>query len=173
LQEVLGVVADNRFTLDLLVPVFLTEWRVSMMASAASKTGVPELADRTEFVIRGLELSDGFPWIGNGSKQKALFDEALDLRRSAGKPQVVLDDRCDSAPDVSLFDEVTSGPLELIDFPGTDRPPSVVSGRASPSCRGAVPGHPSRCWHGPWGRPFDDESPCSVQHPRRDGFGVG
>ncbi len=130
LHEVLGVVADNRFSHDMLraeasrlgldvpeqiaadrgdllshlidlaqgalghdVPVFLTEWPVSMTASAASKAGMPELADRTELVIRGLELSDGFPWVGDGTRQKVLFDEALDLRRSAGKPQVVLDDR--------------------------------------------------------------------------------
>jgi len=103
--EVPKSVAENRgdllsFLIDMAqrrlgqdAPVFLVDWPAFMTASAAKKPGTPGLTDRSELVIRGLEISDGFPWIGDGAKQATHFEEALAQRRSMGKPEVRLDSK--------------------------------------------------------------------------------
>jgi lysyl-tRNA synthetase class 2 len=103
--EVPESIAENRgdllsFLIDMAqrqlgqdAPIFLVDWPAFMTASAAKKPGRPELTDRSELVIRGLEISDGFPWIGDGPKQAAHFEEALGHRRAMGKPEVRLDSK--------------------------------------------------------------------------------
>lgn len=66
-------------------PVFLTEYPVSLAALARSKPGQPEVAERFELYIDGLELANAFSELTDPHEQRRRFvaDEAS--RRAAGK----------------------------------------------------------------------------------------
>ena len=64
-----------------------------MTSSAALLGEAPGLADRSELVIAGLELSDGFPSLRDPDLQARLFDRELRRRRGEGRPTVALDTR--------------------------------------------------------------------------------
>ena len=74
-------------------PVFLKDWPSFMTASAELKGDNCSLTDRSELIMAGLEISDGFPWLTDAEKQENLFDGALRTRQQYGKKSVVLDDK--------------------------------------------------------------------------------
>jgi|GEM_PF-677629 len=73
------------------VPVFLKDWPAFMTSSAALKNEAVAIADRSELIMAGLEISDGFPWLTDAKKQEALFRDALLCRQEQGKAPVTLD----------------------------------------------------------------------------------
>jgi lysyl-tRNA synthetase class 2 len=74
-------------------PTFLCDWPAFMTSSAAILDGAPALADRSELLVAGLELSDGFPSLRDPELQARLFDRENARRRDEGRDPVALDAR--------------------------------------------------------------------------------
>ncbi|MFS8067736.1 MAG: amino acid--tRNA ligase-related protein [Byssovorax sp.] len=74
-------------------PTFLCEWPAFMTSSAAILEGAPALADRSELLVAGLELSDGFPSLRDPDLQARLFDRENARRRDEARDRVALDAR--------------------------------------------------------------------------------
>jgi lysyl-tRNA synthetase class 2 len=74
-------------------PTFLCEWPAFMTSSAALLDDAPALACRSELLIAGLELSDGFPSLRDPDLQARLFDRENARRRAESRDPVALDDR--------------------------------------------------------------------------------
>lgn len=71
-------------------PVFLRDWPSYQTASSGDNTAA-SLAERSELVIAGVEISDGFPSLADPVAQKRNFDEQQKRRTLLGKEQVELD----------------------------------------------------------------------------------
>ncbi len=71
-------------------PVFLREWPLYQTTSAA---GDGKIADRSELLVAGMELSDGFAALADADIQAHLFQQALERRQAAGQVAVELDHR--------------------------------------------------------------------------------
>ena len=74
-------------------PTFLCDWPAFMTSSAAILDSAPALACRSELLIAGLELSDGFPSLRDPDLQARLFDRENARRRDEGREPVALDAR--------------------------------------------------------------------------------
>ena len=74
-------------------PTFLKEWPSHMTSSAALLPGAPALADRSELILAGLELSDGFPSLRDAELQARLFEREHARRAEEGKAAVAIDGR--------------------------------------------------------------------------------
>ena len=66
-------------------PTFLTEYPSSLAALARTKSGEPQVAERFELYIDGLELANAFSELTDAKEQRRRFEEDEDLRRTAGK----------------------------------------------------------------------------------------
>ena len=93
-------IEDRRFLFTLLVdhlqhhlgferPVFVREWPSFSTSSAPAGPG--DIAERSEVVIAGVELSDGFPSLADAERQRKAFEGQLELRRLDGSMSVALD----------------------------------------------------------------------------------
>jgi len=74
-------------------PAFLCEWPAFMTSSAAILDDAPALACRSELLVAGLELSDGFPSLRDPELQARLFERENMRRREEGRASVALDER--------------------------------------------------------------------------------
>ncbi len=74
-------------------PTFLCAWPAFMTSSAALLDDAPAIADRSELLIAGLELSDGFPSLRDPELQARLFDRENARRVDEGRAPVALDER--------------------------------------------------------------------------------
>jgi lysyl-tRNA synthetase class 2 len=66
-------------------PTFLTEYPSSLAALARTKPGEPQVAERFELYIDGLELANAFSELTDAEEQRRRFEEDEELRRTAGK----------------------------------------------------------------------------------------
>ena len=66
-------------------PTFLTEYPSSLAALARTKPGEPQVAERFELYIDGLELANAFSELTDPEEQRRRFEEDEELRRLAGK----------------------------------------------------------------------------------------
>ncbi len=66
-------------------PTFLTEYPSSLAALARSKPGEPQVAERFELYIDGLELANAFSELTDAEEQRCRFEKDEELRRAAGK----------------------------------------------------------------------------------------
>jgi len=66
-------------------PTFLTEYPSSLAALARSKPGEPQVAERFELYIDGLELANAFSELTDAKEQRCRFEKDEELRRTAGK----------------------------------------------------------------------------------------
>lgn len=72
-------------------PVWLVDWPAYLGSSAAAtEDGV---AERSELIVGGLEVSDGFPFVTDEGAQRARFAAANQARQAMGSPPVRLDER--------------------------------------------------------------------------------
>lgn len=74
-------------------PTFLLEWPAYLTTSAPINAQDPHVADRSELYIAGIEVADGFPFLRDAALQRKLFNEEQALRKSLGKPEVMLDEK--------------------------------------------------------------------------------
>lgn len=79
--------------LGMNVPTFLVEWPAFLTTSAPLIPGRPEVAERSELFIAGIEIADGFPFLRDAALQEQLFHAANEEREMQGKPPVALDTR--------------------------------------------------------------------------------
>ena len=66
-------------------PVFLTEYPTSLAALARTKPGEPQVAERFELYIDGLELANAFSELTDPHEQRCRFEADEAARRDAGK----------------------------------------------------------------------------------------
>jgi lysyl-tRNA synthetase class 2 len=74
-------------------PTLLHDWPASMAQLARRKPGAPELAERFELFIGGLELANGFGELTDPIEQRSRFKADLAARRRLGKPLYPIDER--------------------------------------------------------------------------------
>ncbi len=74
-------------------PTLLHEWPASLAALARRRPGAPEVAERFELFIGGLELANGFGELTDPVEQRARFEADLAARRRLGKPLYPIDER--------------------------------------------------------------------------------
>jgi lysyl-tRNA synthetase class 2 len=86
------LVAEAQAVLGFDAPVFVVDWPVLMTSSAQPHPTDPMLALRSELVWRGVELSDGFPFLVDAARQRALFDRELQQRLHRELAVVALDE---------------------------------------------------------------------------------
>lgn len=82
-DEIMGLEIEPRLGMDR--PVFLYDYPSACGALARLKDGHPEIAERFELYIGGLELCNGFSELTDPVEQKARFVEEMDRRRKDGK----------------------------------------------------------------------------------------
>jgi lysyl-tRNA synthetase class 2 len=83
-------------------PVLLTDWPAFQTASAPARPDRPGFAQRSELVIAGIEIADGFPSLTDHAAQVAAFAAQQAARRRLGLPDVTLDTRYLAALDRGL-----------------------------------------------------------------------
>jgi lysyl-tRNA synthetase class 2 len=66
-------------------PTFLTEYPSSLAALARTKPGEPQVAERFELYIDGLELANAFSELTDAEEQRRRFEEDEELRCLSGK----------------------------------------------------------------------------------------
>ena len=71
-------------------PTFLTEYPVELAALARTKPGNPEVAERFELYINGVELANAFSELTDPVEQRRRFEADEEARRAAGKPPMKL-----------------------------------------------------------------------------------
>ena len=74
-------------------PVFVVDWPIALAALAQPKPGKPELAERFEAYVQGVELCNGFGELTDAVEQRRRFEEANRERTAANKPPYPLDER--------------------------------------------------------------------------------
>jgi lysyl-tRNA synthetase class 2 len=83
-DEIMGLVIEPRLGWE--QPVFLCDYPAACGALARLKPGRPEVAERFELYIGGLELCNGFSELTDAAEQRRRFAAETDQRRAAGKP---------------------------------------------------------------------------------------
>jgi len=73
-------------------PVFLRDWPSFQASSAPSRTH-QDVADRSELIIGGLEIADGFPSLTDAGRQREAFAAQQARRTSEGLSEVGIDER--------------------------------------------------------------------------------
>ena len=66
-------------------PTFLTEYPLELAALARKKPGTPDVAERFELYIMGLELANAFSELTDPHEQRERFEREEAQRRAAGK----------------------------------------------------------------------------------------
>lgn len=74
-------------------PMFLHDYPASQAALARLAPGTPELAERFELYIEGVELANGYRELGDATAQRARFAADLAIRQATGKDPVPVDER--------------------------------------------------------------------------------
>ena len=92
----------ERFDLDLVekvepqlpqnVPVILTDYPTETAALARRKPGSPNVAERWELFVGGLELANAYSELNNPAEQRARFEECARRRNQLGKDAYLLDE---------------------------------------------------------------------------------
>ena len=72
-------------------PVLIKKWPSSMTTSAELSAENRNWTTRTEVIIAGIEIADGFPFLCDYAVQKAQFERSNALRQSEKLPLVELD----------------------------------------------------------------------------------
>ncbi len=82
-EEILTSEVEPHLGMD--KPVFLTEYPTSMASLARTKPGEPQVAERFELYIDGLELANAFSELTDQQEQRRRFAADEEVRRNAGK----------------------------------------------------------------------------------------
>lgn len=83
-DEIMGLEIEPQLGWD--TPVLLFDYPMACGALARKKPGHPEIAERFELYIGGIELCNGFSELTDPVEQRQRFEQEIDQRRLAGKP---------------------------------------------------------------------------------------
>ena len=72
-------------------PEILYDYPITMAALAAGKAGEPQVAERFEVYVAGVELANAFTELNDPVEQEARFHQALAEKRRRGFPEVPID----------------------------------------------------------------------------------
>ena len=78
--------------LGLEAPLFLYDYPACQAALARLSTGRPQVAERFELFISGMEIANGFHELADAAEQRARFDRQNSIRQSTGAEQVRMDE---------------------------------------------------------------------------------
>jgi elongation factor P--(R)-beta-lysine ligase len=87
-----AVIVDVQSRLGFDRPVFLRDWPSFQTSTAPAKRG-GEFTERSELVIAGVELADGFPFQVDAEAQSRASEQQLARRRAMNVPPIELDHR--------------------------------------------------------------------------------
>ncbi len=87
-----AVVSDVQSRLGFDRPVFLRDWPSFQTSTAPAKDG-GQFTERSELIIAGVELADGFPFQVDPNAQDRANARQLDRRRTMDAPSIELDHR--------------------------------------------------------------------------------
>jgi len=88
-EEILTSVIEPALT-DCNAPVILMDYPTELAALARTKPGSPQLAERFELYVGGLELANGFSELNDPVEQRRRFEAANRMRRHIGKESLPL-----------------------------------------------------------------------------------
>jgi lysyl-tRNA synthetase class 2 len=83
-------------------PTFVYDYPASQAALAAVRPGPPEVAERFELYIDGIEIANGWNELTDPGEQRARFERDLEQRRRAGSELPLIDKRLLAALDHGL-----------------------------------------------------------------------
>ena len=83
-DEIVALEIEPRLGIDR--PTFLVEYPACLAALARRKPGKPEVAERFELYILGMELANAFSELTDPLEQRQRFEAEETARRAAGKP---------------------------------------------------------------------------------------
>ena len=83
-DEIMGIVIEPRLGIE-GHPVFLKDYPARLASLARLKPDRPQVAERFELYIAGLELCNGFSELTDADEQRARFAGEEAMRRAAGK----------------------------------------------------------------------------------------
>jgi lysyl-tRNA synthetase class 2 len=72
-------------------PVLIKKWPAAMTASAECASINAKWSDRTEVIIAGIEVADGFPFLRDYAMQNYFFEQSNDRRKKKNLPPVIYD----------------------------------------------------------------------------------
>ena len=70
---------------------FIFDFPVCQAALSRIRPGKPDVAERFECFISGIEIANGFHELCDASEQLSRFKEEINIRKKAGKPELPLD----------------------------------------------------------------------------------
>ena len=73
-------------------PTVLFDYPAALGALARAKPGRPEVCERWELYIGGLELANAYSELADASEQRRRFEQAASLRRKLGRPVYPVDE---------------------------------------------------------------------------------
>jgi lysyl-tRNA synthetase class 2 len=74
-------------------PTWLYDWPIFQTSMAEPIKENPEVADRSELYIAGLEIANGFTTVCDATKQRKLFTEQQEERSRQNKKPIVVDEK--------------------------------------------------------------------------------
>jgi len=121
-EEILTEVIEPALTV-FSMPVILTDYPAELAALSRLKPGQPELAERFELYLAGLELANGFSELNDAAEQRKRFEEANQLRIKDGRHALPLPER--------FLDELDAMPPSAGIAMGIDRLVMLAAGAKS------------------------------------------
>lgn len=88
-------------------PLFLYDYPLEQASLARRKPGSPDVSERVELYVGGLELANGFSELNDQNEQRQRFEQEEKLRRQAGKtpyptPRKFLDELAQLPPSAGI-----------------------------------------------------------------------
>ncbi len=90
-DEIMGFEIEPNLGID--QPVFLYDYPASLGSLAKLKQGNPDLAERFELYIAGIELANGFSELIDPKEQRERFESEFTLRKGMGKKSIPMPEK--------------------------------------------------------------------------------
>ncbi len=85
-------------------PVFIYDFPINQAALARIRPGDPDVAERFELFISGIEIANGFHELCDAAEQLARFQKEIEFRNQYGKPEMAIDEQLIAALEEGMPD---------------------------------------------------------------------